>query len=103
MHTVTLKEIHRDPAILDRALQQHEPVEIVDQGKIAGTLVPATAAVGMRRSQRGFSDFQRIGILRPRGSCAHRAWINWELKIQNPEMAFSIRPPPVQCKSSLRY
>lgn len=53
MHAVTLEEIHRDPAILDRALKARETVEIRDHGKLAGTLVPA-ADEGFRRSGRGF-------------------------------------------------
>ena len=53
MHSVTLDQIHRDPAVVDRALGQSEPVEILDGGKIAGTLIPA--AVGVTRfSKRGF-------------------------------------------------
>ena len=53
MHSVTLEDIHRDPAVLDRALEQREPVEILDHGKVAGTLVPAVAGVA-RFSERGF-------------------------------------------------
>jgi hypothetical protein len=53
MHSVTLEEIHRDPAIVDRALGQHEPIEILDHGKVAGTLVPAVAWPA-RMSERGF-------------------------------------------------
>lgn len=53
MHSVTLEEIHRDPAVLDRALEQSEPVEILDHGKVAGTLVPAVARL-TRFSERGF-------------------------------------------------
>jgi hypothetical protein len=53
MHSLTLQDIHRDPAVLDRALEQREPVEILDDGKVAGTLVPA-AAGALRFSERGF-------------------------------------------------
>ena len=53
MHSITLEEIHRDPAVLDRALEQREFVEILNGGKIAGTLIPAAASV-MRLSKRGF-------------------------------------------------
>lgn len=54
MHAITLEEIHRDPAVLDRALEQREPVEILDGGKIAGTVAPAAAGGVARRSRRGF-------------------------------------------------
>ena len=53
MHCVTLEEIHRDPAVLDRALEQSEPVEILNCGKVAGTLVPAVSHL-VRFSERGF-------------------------------------------------
>jgi len=53
MHSVTLEEIHRDPGVVDRALGQHEPIEILDRGKVAGTLVPA-AAGPVRSTERGF-------------------------------------------------
>jgi hypothetical protein len=46
MHSVTLEDIHR-------ALEQSEPVEILDHGKVAGTLVPVAAGVA-RFSERGF-------------------------------------------------
>jgi hypothetical protein len=53
MHSVSLEEIHRDPAVLDRALEQIGPIQILDHGKVAGTLAPAAARV-TRFSQRGF-------------------------------------------------
>ncbi len=53
MRSVTLEEIHRDPAVLDRALEQSEPVKILDHGRVAGTLVPSMTRPG-RFSQRGF-------------------------------------------------
>lgn len=53
MHSVALEDIHRDPAVLDRALKQQEPVEILDRGRVAGTLVPAVAGLA-RSSERGF-------------------------------------------------
>jgi len=53
MHSVTLEDIHRDPAVLDRVLEQREPVEILNNGKLAGTLVPALADA-TRFSERGF-------------------------------------------------
>ena len=36
----TLDEIHRDPAILDRAILGREPLEILLAGEITATLVP---------------------------------------------------------------
>lgn len=60
MQSVTLEEIHRDPALLDRALGQREPLEIIDNGKVAGTLVPAGAAV-VRFSERGFPISEGLG------------------------------------------
>jgi len=54
MHSVTLEDIHRDPAVLDRALEQSEPVEILDHGKVAGTLFrlqPAWRALASEVSQ----------------------------------------------------
>jgi hypothetical protein len=53
MQSVSLEDIHRDPAVLDRALEQRELVEILDHGKVAGTLVPALARAA-RFSERGF-------------------------------------------------
>jgi hypothetical protein len=53
MRSVTLDEIHRDPGVLDRALELNEVIEIRDQGKLAGTLVPAAAGT-TRYSERGF-------------------------------------------------
>jgi hypothetical protein len=70
MQSVTLQEIHRDPALLDRALEQSEPLEILDNGKVAGTLVPAVAAV-VRLSERGFPISEGLA---PFGA-ADVAWI----------------------------
>jgi hypothetical protein len=53
MNSVTLEDIHRDPGVLDRALEQREPVEILNHGKVAGTLVPARSD-DLRFSERGF-------------------------------------------------
>jgi len=39
--TTTLEEIHRDPAILDRAISNRETLDIVDDGQITATLLPA--------------------------------------------------------------
>lgn len=38
--TTTLEEIHRDPAILDRAISRREQLDIVAGGEVAATLVP---------------------------------------------------------------
>ncbi len=38
--TKTLEEIHRDPAIRDRAISSEEALDITLQGKVAATLFP---------------------------------------------------------------
>jgi hypothetical protein len=38
--TATLEEIHRDPTILDRAIEQHETLEITNGGKVTAMLLP---------------------------------------------------------------
>lgn len=38
--TASLEEIHRDPTILDRAIEQNVPLEITTEGKVAATLLP---------------------------------------------------------------
>ncbi len=38
--TTTLEEIHRDPAILDRAISRQEELEIMAGGEVAATLLP---------------------------------------------------------------
>ena len=38
--TVTLAQIHEDPAILDRAIASQETLEIVSCGELAATLMP---------------------------------------------------------------
>lgn len=38
--TATLEDIHRDPAILDRAIARREPLEILSGGEVTATLVP---------------------------------------------------------------
>jgi hypothetical protein len=38
--TTTLEEIHRDPAILDRAISRGETLEIVAGGEVTATLLP---------------------------------------------------------------
>lgn len=36
----TLDEIHRDPAILDRAIARRERLDILSEGELAATLLP---------------------------------------------------------------
>ena len=38
--TATLEEIHRDPTILDRAIEQRIPLKITAGGTVAATLLP---------------------------------------------------------------
>ena len=38
--TVTLAQIHEDPAILDRAIASQETLEILSCGEVAATLMP---------------------------------------------------------------
>ncbi len=38
--TTTLEDIHRDPAILDRAISRREELDIVAGGEVAATLLP---------------------------------------------------------------
>ena len=38
--TATLEEIHRDPAILDRAISRREPLDILTNGEVMATLLP---------------------------------------------------------------
>lgn len=40
----TLEEIHRDPAILDRAILRRERLDILEGGEVTATLVPKTTA-----------------------------------------------------------
>ena len=44
MQTTTLDAIHRDPAILDRAIARHEPLEIFQAGRLAARMVPEAVA-----------------------------------------------------------
>ena len=39
----TLEQIHHDPAIIDRAINRQERLDIVDQGHVAATLLPSAA------------------------------------------------------------
>lgn len=41
--TTTLEQIHRDPAILDRAIFRHERLDIIAGGEITATLFPKMA------------------------------------------------------------
>ncbi len=41
--TATLEEIHRDPAILDRAISRREPLDILAGGQVTATLMPRAA------------------------------------------------------------
>jgi len=52
--TATLEEIHRDPAILDRAISGKEQLEIVENGAVTATLLPTTtlSIQEARRSMR---------------------------------------------------
>ena len=38
--TTTLEEIHRDPAILDRAISRRERLDILAGGEVTATLLP---------------------------------------------------------------
>ncbi len=40
----TLEEIHRDPAILDRAISRRERLDIFEGGEVTATLLPKAAA-----------------------------------------------------------
>ena len=42
--TATLLEIHKNPEILDRAIAAGENLEIVSQGSVAATLIPAVVS-----------------------------------------------------------
>lgn len=51
--TTTLEEIHRDPAILDRAISRHERLDILAGGEVTATLLPkAAVSVGDARAIR---------------------------------------------------
>lgn len=39
----TLKQIHHDPAIIDRAIHRRERLDIVDEGQVAATLLPSAS------------------------------------------------------------
>lgn len=42
--TATLEEIHRDPEIIDRAISQHERLEIISNGVVTGVFTPTERA-----------------------------------------------------------
>lgn len=42
--TTTLEAIHRDPEILDRAIERREQLEIMSKGVVTATLVPHVAS-----------------------------------------------------------
>ena len=49
--TATLEDIHRDPAILDRAISRREPLDILADGEVTATLLPkASLSVADARS-----------------------------------------------------
>lgn len=52
--TATLDDIHRDPAILDRAISRREPLDIVADGEVTATLLPkaASSVAEARRSMQ---------------------------------------------------
>ena len=57
--TATLEEIHRDPAILDRAITRGESLEIVAAGVVAATMVPRAKPAEpdfVARAQRIWGD-----------------------------------------------
>jgi hypothetical protein len=56
MHTTTLDEIHRDPAILDRAIAQHEPLEIFQAGRLAARMVPENAPPAAAGAAKPWSE-----------------------------------------------
>jgi hypothetical protein len=59
MQTTTLDAIHRDPAILDRAIAQREALEIFQAGRLAARLKPWSGGGGPtlreRRLRPGFA------------------------------------------------
>ena len=42
--TTTLADIHRDPAILDRAISRRERLDILAAGEVTATLLPRLAS-----------------------------------------------------------
>jgi len=49
--TTTLEEIHREPAILDRAIQRRERLDIMACGEVTATLLPKTG-LSMEEARR---------------------------------------------------
>ena len=56
--TATLEDIHRDPAILDRAISRREALDIVSDGEVTATLLPkaALSAADARRLMQARFD-----------------------------------------------
>jgi hypothetical protein len=50
--TTTLEDIHRDPAILDRAISQCETLDILADGEITATFLP--------KALRSISEARRV-------------------------------------------
>jgi hypothetical protein len=46
--TATLEQIHRDPAIIDRAISRREPLEIISNGVVTGVLTPTECASALK-------------------------------------------------------
>ncbi|MEI9897509.1 MAG: hypothetical protein WDN28_27545 [Chthoniobacter sp.] len=60
--TTTLEDIHRDPAILDRAISRRERLDILAAGEVAATLCRAAAFPSTRHAGSWPSDSpRRIG------------------------------------------
>lgn len=53
--TATLDQIHRDPAILDRAIENREALDIVSHGRVAATLMP-TAVTEVEEARRVMAE-----------------------------------------------
>ena len=62
--TVTLAQIHEDPAILDRAIASQETLEILSCGEVAATLMPRrVSAMEKARREMAQSLPHRTGVL----------------------------------------
>lgn len=69
--TTTLAAIHRDPAILDRAIAGRERLDIVAGGEVIATLLPAATA-GIEEARR---------VMRERFAAP-----DWEFAVGQPSM-----------------
>ena len=67
--TVTLAQIHEDPAILDRAIASQETLEILSCGEVAATLMPRRVSA-MEKARREMA--QRFAAL------------DWSFAVGNP-------------------